>query len=216
MAWHYLRSGEKIVMVNLSVGNVEKEHLKGNGLLSSVKKRGKRYMVSLESEWIKHFYGHLAEDLLTCWAIKNKEIVVRPFIKGSRLRTLVQARRRKGRKIKIRSQIYRNLQCDLLFVINQPNSGMILVLFEAKYGKAPISGEQAQYYHRVTKHPEIIHKRAKEAHVVLAKCYDIDLKSGKMSFYMGELVVPSEKPNESSDFFKGWDDAICNMEFRGG
>jgi len=148
-----------------------------DGLLTSVKRNARVYKHRLSGDEIARAYGTIAEELLCMWARKNPLEVVGPYVRDEKFSISVE----------------RNHQeADLLFIINQP-SGKTIVAFEAKFGAAPIGGEQARFFWRIRNEPWTVVEKAVEGHVVLAKCFRFDPSAREMEFYMGELVVPERE-----------------------
>ncbi|KXA96936.1 hypothetical protein AKJ38_02250 [candidate division MSBL1 archaeon SCGC-AAA259I14] len=169
------------------------------GLLTSVKRNADVYEHHLSGEKVKRTLGDVAEDLLVSWAKRHKEEVVGDFIYDEdRCRVSYGVPDEHNRCNPRYGIDLEDIRCDLLFLIDQPSTGRSFVMFEAKYGQSGINHEQAQYFRKAHHSPDKIVEDATEGHVMLAKCFNLDIRGDnpRMRFYMGELIVPDEDPLE--------------------
>lgn len=172
---------------------------KRHGLLTSVKRNASIYEHHLSGERVKRTLGDIAEDLLISWAKQHKDDVVGDFIYDeNRCRVSCGVPDEHDRCNPRYGVELEDIRCDLFFLIDQPSAGRSFVMFEAKYGQSGISHEQAQFYRKAHHDPGEIVEGATEGHIMLAKCFDLDIRSGNpcMRFYMGELIVPDKDPLE--------------------
>lgn len=160
------------------------------GILASIPKEIKE--IPLDGNALMNAYGVLAEEILVQWARKNSKEALKCLNLTEPVRLSGGRPNRRGR-VKIRGKWYKNVLSDYFFIVSTPSNGKMVVLFEAKFGRAPIGSTQAQYFARVQHYPERFVRRAKSGHVILAKCLNLDLDERKMIFYIGEVPEIEER-----------------------
>jgi len=181
MEWK--KTGEYELEMRPEIEEGTDEYVPDYGLLTSVKSNANVYEASLTGDQIKRIWGTVTEKLLCEWAKNNRWEIVKRFVED---------------RDKYKAEPSHLKRCDLSFLLHQPK-GKGLIVFEAKYGQSGIDHSQAQFFREVYHRPSNVVDGVKEGHVMLAKCFDLDLEEGRMVFYMGELQVPDEDPWEGEN-----------------